>query len=95
MLPRKMTHFSESSLIKNASKKDDFLIYSKNVQKLVCLLGPVKDIDRSFLYIFSIKKFHGNIVFFVYESIYHWKGNYIILILVKILLKKISYFGCY
>ena len=54
-----------------------------------------KDIDRSFLYIFLIKKFHGNIVFFAYESIYHWKGNYIVLIFVKILLKKISYFGCY
>ena len=48
-----------------------------------------KDIGR------LIKKFHRNIVFIAYESIYHWKRNYIFLILVKILLKKISYFGCY
>ena len=39
-----------------------------------------KDIDWSFLYIFLIKKFHRNIVFFAHESIYHWKGNYIVLI---------------
>ena len=51
------------------------------------LYSSLKDIDRSFLYIFLIKKFHRNIVFFAYDSIYHWKGNYNVLILVKILLK--------
>ena len=50
-----------------------------------------KDIDRSFLYIFLIKQFHRNIVFFDYECIYRWKGNYIVLILVKILLKTINF----
>ena len=68
---------------------------NENMVLYYVYLEILKDIDRSFLYIFLIKKFHGNIVFFAYESIYHWKGNYIVLILVKILLKKISYFGCY
>ena len=69
--------------------------YTHSYPVYTLMNNDVKDIDRSFLYIFIIKKFHGNIVFFAYESIYHWKGNYIILILVKILLKKISYFRCY
>ena len=37
-----------------------------------------KDIDRSFLYILLIKTFYRNIAFFAHESIYHWKGNYIV-----------------
>ena len=66
--------------------------HPRKVQKSPSWIGLI---DRSFLYIFLIKKFHRNIVFFAHESIYHWRGNYIVLILVKILLKKISYFGCY
>ena len=42
------------------------------------------DIDMSFLYIFLIKTFCRNFAFFAYESIYHWKGNYIVLNLVSI-----------
>ena len=72
-----------------------FFINKIHTLVILTVVYLFKDIDRSFLYIFLIKKFHRNIVFFAYESIYHWKGNYIVLILVKILLKKISYFGCY
>ena len=77
--------------------KAKFILNQKSLKSIyyAFIHSYIKDIDRSFLYIFFIKKFHGNIVFFAYESIYHWKGNYIVLILVKILLKKISYFGCY
>ena len=55
--------------------------------------------QQGYRQVFSVHFFNQKIpqehCIFAYESIYHWKGNYIVLILVKILLKNISYFRCY
>ena len=102
LLSKRPTWNLPSLIFRSKSKKIFFQVTGvlldkchEKTFKLSSIIYCIKDIDRSFLYIFLIKKFHRNIVFFAYESIYHWKGNYIVLNLVKILLKKISYFGYY
>ena len=71
------------------------MVLNEKLNEINCCRTVIefKDTERAILDNFLIKKFLRNIVIFAYQSIYHWKGNDIVLIMVRFLLKKISCLG--